>query len=152
MRGGETAEEQKGGKGGGRDIYRCNGRRDIATALAAPCSLHYRSRPTIYPTSTTATYLPKPPISPPPPKYITSPVLNNLDRDVADLITPIPLRIHNLYFNKRATTFSSSFFSFFTEISRNIRKIGIIVNKKIDGLRMFSFSFRFARKIGSRQF
>lgn len=46
---GEGAEGRKGREGG---IYRCTERRDIATALAAPCSLHYRSRSTIWSTTT----------------------------------------------------------------------------------------------------
>lgn len=49
------AKIRSGGEADGerrRGIYRCTGRRDIATALAAPCSLHYRSRSTIWPTTT----------------------------------------------------------------------------------------------------
>lgn len=87
-----------GGEGGegrkGKSVYRAH--RDIATALAAPCSLHYRSRSTIWPTTdAAATYLPYPAtlsllpniLPPRAPLPLLPRALKNLDKDVADLIT-----------------------------------------------------------------
>lgn len=49
QRGREEGGEGRKGKGGKEEYT--DARRDIATALAAPCSLHYRSRSTIWPTT-----------------------------------------------------------------------------------------------------
>lgn len=95
---GETAEEQKGGKGR-RDIPMQRApwhRYCISGTLQSPLP-----KPADY--LPDHGYLPKPPISLSTSSQIyyvpRAPVLNNLDRDVADLITPMPPRIHNFYFN-----------------------------------------------------